>query len=246
VLQKVATQNDKTIERSIHFQVPLVLSIQVGTAYDYHFDFQTDLDARGVYTTHHVTTAVQNWISKQIGHSNAAKTFAYVAHEAVHGPLEVPYSYIEGPCEQLVPADHPSRRVYCGMVRAADESLRNISETYQQLGIWEQTVVILSADNGGNVNDGEPDKMLTEQVLGHHRSHLLSQTTCSPMLRWEQLPVAWEQSHGLGGTTCEDFAYPPTLAGLLPCVMRVLKLFARCSIGRSKRDRPGKWCRDFP
>eukprot|EP01044_Picomonas_judraskeda_P000316 COSAG03_NODE_14_length_22296_cov_10.813128_6_plen_320_part_00 len=126
----------------------------VGAGYDYHSDFETDLDARGVYTTHHVTTAVQAWITKQIGHSQEAKTFAYVAHEAVHGPLEVPYSYIEGPCEQLVPADHPSRRIYCGMVRAADESLRNISETYQKLGIWEQTITILSADNGGNVNDG--------------------------------------------------------------------------------------------
>jgi len=125
-----------------------------GNSLDYHFDFKNDLDAIGVYTTHRVTTAVQTWIAKQIQASASAKTFAYVAHEAVHGPLEVPVSYIEGPCEQLVPASHPSRRIYCGMVRAADESLKNISETYKQLGIWDQTLTIVSADNGGNVNDG--------------------------------------------------------------------------------------------
>ena len=119
----------------------------VGAGYDYHFDFGTDWSASGVYTTHHVTTAVQAWVRKQIEHSLHAKTFAYVAHEAVHGPLEVPLSYIEGPCEQLVPADHPSRRIYCGMVRAAVESLRNISESYKSLGIWDETLVILSADN---------------------------------------------------------------------------------------------------
>ena len=69
----------------------------------------------------------------------------YVAHEAVHGPLEAPVSYIEGPCSQLVPEDHPARRIYCGMVRAADESLRNISDTYKGLSIWDETLVILSA-----------------------------------------------------------------------------------------------------
>lgn len=126
----------------------------VGAAYDYHDDFAIDHAARGEYTTHYVTSAVQAWISKQIHHSAAAKTFAYVAHEAVHGPLEVPVSYIEGACEQLIPANHPSRRIYCGMVRAADQSLQNISDTYKQLGIWDQTLTILSADNGGNVNDG--------------------------------------------------------------------------------------------
>jgi len=39
-------------------------------------------------------------------------------HEAVHGPLEVPFSYIEGECEALVPAEYPARRIYCGMVRS--------------------------------------------------------------------------------------------------------------------------------
>ena len=52
-----------------------------------------DLSAKGDYTTHHVTKAVQAWITKQITALPGAKTFAYVAHEAVHGPLEAPVSY---------------------------------------------------------------------------------------------------------------------------------------------------------
>ena len=54
-----------------------------GPGYDYHFDFDVDLSAKGDYTTHHVTKAVQAWITKQITALPAAKTFAYVAHEAV-------------------------------------------------------------------------------------------------------------------------------------------------------------------
>ena len=57
---------------------------------------------RIMYTTHKVTRDVQNWITK-VKESKDPKTFAYVAHEAVHGPLEVPLSYVKGQCEESFP-----------------------------------------------------------------------------------------------------------------------------------------------
>ena len=72
----------------------------VGHGYDYHDDFDIDANASGVYTTHKVTASVQAWIRAQMSTSSQTsdpiKTFAYVAHEAVHGPLEVPLHYIKG------------------------------------------------------------------------------------------------------------------------------------------------------
>lgn len=44
-----------------------------------------------------------------------------------------------------VPADYPSRLIYCGMVRAVDESVLNVSKVYKELGIWEDTLFIMSA-----------------------------------------------------------------------------------------------------
>jgi len=35
-----------------------------------------------------------------------------------------------------------------------DESMKNITETYAKLGILDKTVVIVSADNGGNAGEG--------------------------------------------------------------------------------------------
>jgi arylsulfatase B/arylsulfatase I/J len=129
-------------------------SHQVGPGYDYHNDSAVDGSVLGTYTTHAVTSAVQGWIERELAADSGAKTFAYVAHEAVHGPLQVPASYINGECRALVPADHPSRLIYCGMVRALDESVANITATYRQLGIYDDTLFILSADNGGNPGDG--------------------------------------------------------------------------------------------
>ena len=81
----------------------------VGAGFDYHRDFEPDPSAMGQYTTELVTGAVQEWIQETMSQRPHAKTFAYVAHEAVHGPLEAPRRFIEGECQALVPADHPSR-----------------------------------------------------------------------------------------------------------------------------------------
>jgi arylsulfatase B/arylsulfatase I/J len=131
----------------------------VGAAFDYHCeqrgaDKRVDPSVQGVYTTHAVTGAVQEWITQQVAARADAKTFAYVAHEAVHGPLQVPASYINNECRALVPADHPSRLIYCGMVRAMDESVANITATYEALGILNDTLIIVSTDNGGEPTDG--------------------------------------------------------------------------------------------
>eukprot|EP01048_Picozoa_sp_COSAG05_P004262 COSAG05_NODE_224_length_13609_cov_26.220429_5_plen_99_part_00 len=74
--------------------------------------------------------------------------------QAVHSPMEVPLRYIEGECGDLVGATYPTRAIYCGMVRAMDESVKNITQTYRELGILDQTLVVLSADNGGEPGAG--------------------------------------------------------------------------------------------
>lgn len=132
----------------------------VGPGFDYHSDRDSadkhiDRDAAGRYTTIVVTESVQAWIQKQLAAgTDGVNTFAYVAHEAVHGPLEVPEKYVKGECEELIPADQPGRRIYCGMVRAVDESIKNITDTYKSLGILDDTLIILTGDNGGQPLDG--------------------------------------------------------------------------------------------
>lgn len=120
----------------------------VGPGFDYHNDTAIDDSVKGVYTTHAVTSAVQKWIRTQVAQRGASlKSFAYVAHEAVHGPLEVPVSYINEECRTKIPADFPSRLIYCGMVRAVDESVGNVSNQCQQFQRYD---VICSSANKGS------------------------------------------------------------------------------------------------
>ena len=128
-------------------------------AYDYHADRRGEQKApdpsqNGIYTTEAVTIAVQAWATGQIAARPDAKTFAYVAHQAVHGPMQVPQRFINAECRALVPASHPTRLIYCGMVRAVDESVKNITDTYKQLGIFDETIGVLTTDNGGHPADG--------------------------------------------------------------------------------------------
>ena len=92
-------------------------------------------------------------------------TFAYLAHQSNHGPLQVPQRYIDGECAAGIPVANPSRRIICGMMRAVDDSLANMTSLYQSLGaeVWERTVIIFSTDNGGPTDEGGSNAPLRGQ-----------------------------------------------------------------------------------
>ena len=70
--------------------------------------------------------------------------FMYLAWHLVHAPLEVPTHYFDPKC-----ADSPQRQLYHGMVTALDEGIGNVTSTLRQSGMYNRTLIIFSADNGG-------------------------------------------------------------------------------------------------
>ena len=128
-----------------------------GPILDFRFDVKPDKGELGNYSTEIFTQRAQAWITEQVQSHDAEtplKTFAYVAHEAVHGPMDGPQRLYDGACAELVGPGHPIRQTYCAMVRSLDESVANLTATYKALGIWKDTLVILSTDNGGIPADG--------------------------------------------------------------------------------------------
>ena len=133
----------------------------VGKAYEMNFDkreFCGDgcsqiMDERGNYSTHVFTRRAIEVIEDY--HSNFSTSleeekqplFLYVAHQAVHQPTQVPASYQRW--YQNRTDWTQLRKAYAGMLTAVDESIYNISLTLYQKGLWENTLVIVTTDNGG-------------------------------------------------------------------------------------------------
>ncbi|XP_028273133.1 arylsulfatase B [Parambassis ranga] len=101
----------------------------------------------GSYSTELLSQKASNIIRK---HNSNKPLFMYVAMQAVHDPLQVPERYV-APYSFI---KDPHRRRYAGMVSAMDEAVGNITAALQQNGLWNNTVLIFSTDNGGQTLSG--------------------------------------------------------------------------------------------
>ena len=115
-------------------------------------DFRSNKDPltskNGSYSTNLFTKAIQDAIES---HDEDKKPFfVYAAYQSVHGPLEVPDQYLKG-CS-LIP--YPNRKIFCGMMQALDEGIKNITTTLEMKGLLDNTVILLSTDNGGQTAKG--------------------------------------------------------------------------------------------
>ncbi|WP_439564149.1 sulfatase-like hydrolase/transferase [Microcella sp.] len=72
-----------------------------------------------------------------------APFFCYVPFNAPHYPMHAPQHYMD----QFNHLD-PSRQVMAAMVKAMDDSVQNILDALDRLGLRDNTIVFMSSDNG--------------------------------------------------------------------------------------------------
>ena len=87
-------------------------------------------------------------LTRIAAHDPAQPLFLYFAPHSVHLPLEVPTAQL---AKFLFVNDSVPRQHYAAMVNNVDAMLGRIVAALQAKGMWENTLLVLSADNGGPI-----------------------------------------------------------------------------------------------
>ena len=103
---------------------------------------------RGMYSTHLFTKAIEEAIYQH--DVNKVPFFIYGAYQSVRAPLQAPEKYLDQ-C-QFIPFE--KRQKFCGLLRATDEGIGNITSLLQEKNLLDNTIIIFTTDNGGQAMKG--------------------------------------------------------------------------------------------
>ncbi|XP_045173721.2 arylsulfatase I-like [Mercenaria mercenaria] len=102
---------------------------------------------QGKYSTHVYANRVID-IFKQ--HKTGNPLFVYLSFQAPHTPLQVPESYLN----QYKHIQVPGRKKYAAMVSCMDEAVGKITQALKDIGVWDNTLLIFTSDNGAEYGSG--------------------------------------------------------------------------------------------
>ena len=103
-------------------------------------------DHRGVHSCHLFATRAVNIISR---HDPKEKLFMYAALAEAHGPYDPVPGHSKPTIADSDGTEYLSNvQSYYAMVSCADEATRNITLALQRQGMWQNTLMLWSSDNG--------------------------------------------------------------------------------------------------
>jgi arylsulfatase A-like enzyme len=102
---------------------------------------------QGEYLTDRLTDEALNVIER----AGNRPFFLYLAHHAVHSPIEAKPNLVERYEAKLRPSMHHRNAKYAAMVQSLDESVGRILERLKSRGLLDHTIIVFLSDNGGHV-----------------------------------------------------------------------------------------------
>ena len=134
-------QGGETHSTHLYPPIPLVGVI------DLNDDEVIDRSKTGVYSAELFGMKAVERIQQHAKEQPTVPLFLYLALQNVHNPIESPAEYQARPGCATIP--NKNRKVFCGMVAAADDAVANVTTAFQRSFPGEDTVVVIGGDNGG-------------------------------------------------------------------------------------------------
>eukprot|EP00055_Hartaetosiga_balthica_P003234 m.7069 g.7069 ORF g.7069 m.7069 type:complete len:553 (+) comp2699_c0_seq1:7-1665(+) len=110
--------------------------------------WDTDSPARNLNNTVYEEEIFRDRMNDIINaHDPSQPLFLTYASKVAHYPLQAPKEYQD----KFSFIDQPNRRVYHAMVNYLDDNLKNVTSVLKARGMWNNTLMVLTGDNGGYV-----------------------------------------------------------------------------------------------
>jgi arylsulfatase A-like enzyme len=173
----------------------------------------------GEYLTDRLTAEAEKFITR----NRDRPFFLYLAHYAVHIPLQAKKDLTARYQARVKPNQPQHNAIYAAMIASVDESVGRIRKKLAELKIADRTVVFFTSDNGGlSVKEGPHTPATSNAPLRAGKGYLYEGGIREPLL------IRWPAG-GKAGAVCDvpvcsvDF-YPTILelAGVKPDGKRVL------------------------
>ncbi|KAK3738531.1 hypothetical protein QZH41_012039 [Actinostola sp. cb2023] len=99
-------------------------------------------DMNNVYSTNLFVKRTEQIIES---HNSSVPLFLYLSLQNVHSPIQAPVPFIN----KYDFIEDPKRRIHAGMISAVDEAIGNVTSALRNKGLWDNTLMVFSTDNGG-------------------------------------------------------------------------------------------------
>ncbi|GFO01792.1 arylsulfatase j [Plakobranchus ocellatus] len=109
---------------------------------------QPVIDANGTFSTHLYTKKAIEVVEKAAQLDKPM--FMYLSYQVPHSPIQAPEHYYIN----ITNIVNQNRTIYAGMLASMDEGVRNLTDALKQNGLWNNTILIFSSDNGGRPSFG--------------------------------------------------------------------------------------------
>jgi len=102
------------------------------------------------YLTDDLTALSTDWIRNHVKEQPEKPFLLYLAHFAVHGPIEAkPEDVAYFSAKKTRGWNGQDNPAYAGMIRSLDDSVGAIRATLKELGVADNTILVFTSDNGG-------------------------------------------------------------------------------------------------